>query len=85
MKLGITKSEMDISRYDVRTEGEKVESRKRRAVSSSVSPDSATNSSAGGPTYQFFVPPGSLSPGIIFVGFDMPGQSHENNSITIAW
>ena len=34
----------------------------------------ATNSgTAYGGLYQFFVPPGSLSPGIVFVGFHLPG------------
>ncbi|XP_070188678.1 polycystin-1-like protein 2 [Littorina saxatilis] len=51
------------SRYDVRTEGEPLLSRRRRA---------ADPSATVGATYHFFVPQGSLSPGIVFVGFQLP-------------
>ena len=37
----------------------------------------ASSSNAGvasGPVYKFFVPGGTLSPGIVFVGFEMPGE-----------
>ena len=57
-----------IYRYDVKAKGEEVLSRRRRATGSS--------GSAGGQIFQFFVPPASLSPGVIFVGFHLPGKPY---------
>ena len=34
----------------------------------------AEGNSTTGDTYQFFVPPASLSPGIVFAGFELPGE-----------
>ena len=40
--------------------------------SGNVTVDTSSGFEYGG-LYQFFVPPGSLSPGIVFVGFHLPG------------
>ena len=41
-------------------------------VSGNITVDTSSGFEYGG-LYQFFVPPGSLSPGIVFVGFHLPG------------
>ena len=53
----------------MKAKGEEVLSRRRRATGSS--------GSASGPIFQFFVPPASLSPGVIFVGFHLPGKPYD--------
>jgi hypothetical protein len=64
-----------LGRYDYKITGEPVNpvntttaapARKRRAATNT------TSLQLLGGLYQFFVPPGSLSPGIVFVGFSLP-------------
>ncbi|KAL8594137.1 hypothetical protein ACOMHN_047877 [Nucella lapillus] len=69
-------------RYDVRKEREKVSDeslsrRRRAAVQNATTP--APNITFKGPIYKFFVPPGYLSPGRAFVGFQLPELGEDDN------